>query len=769
MDDCIELKIENWSMSVVFMNVARVVTLCLGIPLVWAMGSPAHAHSTQAPPPSIDPSLRYDNTFAKDFIMDAPWRVIDENTAIPVTIILKDCDVDDIRELHWIRLWDVTGGGSVLLWDHDFNDEQIGDDASEANYWTYITTVTEGHATLLDGSLLTPVNLGYTAGDDIQMKVSVYYRDDWFNYTENRNLRVQVGNGPFPWPENWYGGDTHYHTMYTNNLYEFGAPLPAVHMTAIAMGLDWLTTTDHSCDLDETGDGTYSYATQQWEYSIQTPAGIATTYRDNTSYSSSWGAMGADVSDLDSPAFRLFRGVEINLASIDADSWEKTLHTLFYNPDYIHSPYSGALGERPVFPSLPGGLDSLAVNGFAYAAHPLSDLSAEWAGLDWGVNGSIWGDQDLDSALVRESFRGIQAFNTRETRYSSDQNNPWDDFDAGDLPDNPYPNELLAGVELWDQLLCADLATGASRKVFLSGGSDAHGDFNYASYMSVDNYATDNAMGRVQTVAYVPGEYGNGNLPPMNVILNALRAGHTVVTDGPFLEIGLDLDGDGDWYESGDLKIGDHGTVNAGSELPLHIRWASLEEFGPVDSVWLIVGDQSGTFAAHALSPNSSGSGYGGSTVIDVSSPGLAGAYYFRAELLTDDGDIGHRAYTNPIWMTLVYPPAPIDDLAAAAMDDAIRLRWSAITLDEIGQPTTVDQYVVYRDTDPYFISESADSIGVTTDLWFDDTDASVGDPTTNHYYVVKAVDSLGHRSSDSNRVGEFERSVSGLLDLSLD
>lgn len=155
--------------------------------------------------------------------------------------------------------------------------------------------------------------------------------------------------------------------------------------------------------------------------------------------------------------------------------------------------------------------------------------------------------------------------------------------------------------------------------------------------------------------------------------------------------------------------------------------------------------------------------------VIDVSSPGLAGAYYFRAELLTDDGDIGHRAYTNPIWMTLVYPPAPIDDLAAAAMDDAIRLRWSAITLDEIGQPTTVDQYVVYRDTDPYFITESADSIGVTTDLWFDDTDAGVGDPTTNHYYVVRAVDSLGHRSSDSNRVGEFERSVSGLLDLSLD
>ena len=41
---------------------------------------------------------RYDNTFMKDFIMDAPWRVIDAQTPIPLTIILKDCD-DDIAAL----------------------------------------------------------------------------------------------------------------------------------------------------------------------------------------------------------------------------------------------------------------------------------------------------------------------------------------------------------------------------------------------------------------------------------------------------------------------------------------------------------------------------------------------------------------------------------------------------------------------------------------------------------------------------------------------
>jgi len=155
---------------------------------------------------------RYENTLAKDFIMDAPWRVMDADTPIPVTIIIKDCDVDDVRELHWIRIWDETSG-ETILWNHDFGDEEIGDNDSEQNFWTWITKVTEGHPSLSNGTLLTPGNLGYSAGDHINLKISIYYRDDWFNYTETRHLRVHVGNGPFPWPENWYGGDVHYHTM----------------------------------------------------------------------------------------------------------------------------------------------------------------------------------------------------------------------------------------------------------------------------------------------------------------------------------------------------------------------------------------------------------------------------------------------------------------------------------------------------------------------------------------------------------------------------
>ncbi len=628
--------------------------------------SVAFAHIEPPSPWPWENADRYDNTLAKDFIMDAPWRVIDANTVIPLAILLKDCDEDDIRELHWIRCTDTNTGAQV--WRHDFGDEEIGDDASEDNYWTWITTVTENHSWLPNGTLLTPANLGYSEGDKINWFVEIYYKDDWFNYTEERALRIHVGSGPFPWPEDWFGGDVHYHTMYTNNIAEFGMPLPAVAEAAKAMGLHWLTATDHSCDLDETGDGPFSYATHWWEWTMQTPSGITPHYRDVFAHGSSWGGLGADVAELDSPDFRLYRGVEINLASVDSDSWQKTLHGLFYNDDYIHSPNSGAIGERPVDLSVTEGLAALSPEGFAYAAHPLSDLGAEWGGLDWGVNGARWGDADISAALGYSAFRGLQAFNTRETLYSADQYDPWSDFDAGVPADDPYPSELLAGIDLWDELLAADLAAGFQRKCFLAGGSDAHGDFNFATYISLDNYATDNAMGKVQTVVHVPGEWGPGNLPPMELLLEAYRAGRSVITDGPFLEIGLDVDADGSWYGAGDLVIGDDGSAPASGYRPLRFRWKTLPEFGHAVSVKLIIGDANGTAVLHSFNPAQGGQPYEGTAEFDVGGLGLDGWRMLRAELLTQDGHAGHRAYTNPIWVFF----DPASDVADAAT--ALRL-----------------------------------------------------------------------------------------------
>ncbi|MFH1143720.1 MAG: FlgD immunoglobulin-like domain containing protein [Candidatus Eisenbacteria bacterium] len=645
----------------------------------FSASSPATGTQRGSPEVSAPPAERYDNTYAKDFLMDAPWRVEGAQTTIPLVVILKDCDVDDIRELHWIRCWDVTDGNPVPLWDHDFGDERIGDDPAEHDYWTYITQVTEGHPSLPDGTLLTPANLGYQAGQTIQLKVSIYYRDDLLNYTKTRYLRVRVGDGPFPWPADWYGGDTHYHSMYTNNTAEFGAPLPAVRLAARAVGLHWLVVTDHSCDLDETGDGSYSYATHDWEYTLQTPAGVSSFSRDVFDYGSSWGGLGADVAEFGGADLRLYRGVEINLASIDAQSAGKTIHALFYNPEYISSPRSGAFGERPVTPVLPDGLAQLAPQGFAYAAHPISNLAAEWGGIDWTVNGTAWGDEDLAAALMNDGFVGLEAFNTRETRRSSDETNPWPAFDAGQTPGNPYPNELLEGIALWDACLRANLEAGSGgspRKIFLAGGSDAHGDFNFASYLSLDSYATDNAIGKVQTVVHGPGGFGTGDLPPIEDLLAAYRQGRSIVTDGPFLEIGIDRNGDGDWYDEIDLTLGDAGVLDT-TAAQLSFRWASLPEFGAVCSIRLYAGDASATFLLHEWDPRASGEGIAGEAVVELATFGLLGLHYLRAELLTHDAASGHRAYTNPIWIDF-------DSLAFIPQDDPPA---GALVLAPLGNP----------------------------------------------------------------------------------
>ncbi len=614
------------------------ILLALMTLLIWVPNTPAHPDPTE---------VRYENTLAKDFIMDAPWRVIDENTPIPVTIIIKDSDADDVRDLHWIRIWDETAG-ETLLWDHDFQDEELGDDASEHNFWTYITKVTENHGSLTDGTALTPANLGYSGGDIIALKVSIYYRDDWFNYTETRHLRVFVGSGPFPWPEDWFGGDVHYHTMYTNNIYEYGAPLPAVKETALALGLNWLTTTDHSCDLDETGDGTYSYATRQWEYTLQDVTGTTTHYRDVAAAGSSWNGLGNDVVELDSPEFRLFRGVELNMASVDPATLGKTLHCLVYNDQYIHSPDSGAPGERPVSPDIDLALAQIQDQGFAYCAHPLDDLGSEFLGMDFGANGTQWGQSNITQALTHEVFRGLQIFNTRRTVTSNDQNNPWSDFAAGVAVDDPYPEALLAGIDLWDGFLASEIADLNLQKLFISGGSDAHGDFNYSSHMGVDDYAEDNGIGKVQTVALVPGNWTRQNLPPMADLMASYRAGHTIVTDGPFLEIGVDTDGDGQWYGPDDLIIGDDGVLSPTSGATVHLRWASLPEFGLVSSVRLMAVDATGTRELAAVpAPNP----YNGTTSYALTGFDLPDLFALRAELVTEDGLAGHRAYTNPIWI----------------------------------------------------------------------------------------------------------------------
>jgi hypothetical protein len=121
----------------------------------------------------------------------------------------------------------------------------------------------------------------------------------------------------------------------------------------------------------------------------------------------------------------------------------------------------------------------------------------------------------------------------------------------------------------------------------------------------------------------------------------------------------------------------------------------------------------------------------------------------------TDNRDGRPMAYVSPF--TIEQTPAAISDLSAALAGDAIRLSWSEVTTDEDGLPLAVDHYVIYRGEESSFSPGPADSIGSTAATAFDDPTAAVGDPATNHHYIVRAVSAIGTKSAHSNVVGEFD------------
>ncbi len=104
-------------------------------------------------------------------------------------------------------------------------------------------------------------------------------------------------------------------------------------------------------------------------------------------------------------------------------------------------------------------------------------------------------------------------------------------------------------------------------------------------------------------------------------------------------------------------------------------------------------------------------------------------------------------------------PPEPVSDLTVAP-DRGIRLSWSAVTADTVGQAVSVDYYVVYRDTLPDFTASLASSLAAVEQAGYLDTAAAVGISGKNHYYLVRAVDDLGAKSAASNRTGEFDRYI---------
>ena len=113
------------------------------------------------------------------------------------------------------------------------------------------------------------------------------------------------------------------------------------------------------------------------------------------------------------------------------------------------------------------------------------------------------------------------------------------------------------------------------KDLFIAAGSDAHGDFSYTRYRTpLVIRERENAFGKVRTVVYAPG-YSQSNVPPQSEILNALRDGHSIMTDGPLITFTVY-----DYTTGVEEIIGNTLTVGFNTNLGIDIRGVSTPEFG---------------------------------------------------------------------------------------------------------------------------------------------------------------------------------------------
>jgi len=493
-----------------------------------------------------------------DVWADAPWRVEASAVTIPILVVVKDADGYD------------PNTGPI-----DFRVDKIH---------VYLDNNQDECDWCLGDSLLQTFDSSNTAGLPQLVgdaKYNMYYNGDWylvvnlpksglsgtaylhviiedtrlFHFDVHSHVRVDIANDNLPSLSNWYPGDTHYHSMYTDNALEVGAPISATKDAGKAIGLKWTTITDHSFDIDDV--------------------------RSGASSDDKWNALKLDVKQYYSdPSFKLILGEEVSSGSSDGNN----IHFLTYgfdpygtssfipgdgddawdHPDLYPDPICDTCTPSLTLSQVIGGIPS---NGVGYAAHPAEPEDPK--SIKW-LNRGNWTSTDFNT----QGYHGLEIWNT----YTS--GNRWGDSDMN----KNWQTNLETGIIEWKKLLKSGLTSG--RKVFIAGGTDAHGDFNYQTTLVpgwsfswppfYDVQYSENAFGKVRTYVYTTDFSQNG-------ILDALRNGHSIMTDGPLVTFTI----------NGEI-IGNTVTVPYGASPVLNIQWRSTPEFNEVRNIKIYRGDSNG-------------------------------------------------------------------------------------------------------------------------------------------------------------------------------
>ena len=589
--------------------------------------------------------LKQPNTYAMDLTVDAPYRIEKSYHYLPVIVYIKDITPGDVRikSIDFDTYSESEGYTSLppesiyKVLDRDGTKLEkdglpfllrldLGKDYETATTdpWYRIILLHKDKLKPLQGDYLGYKNVRY-----LQYQVKVTYRK-LFEFSKQFVFRTLVPEFDLPRPEDWYYGDNHYHSDFTDNPYEYGGPLPMTAEVAKAVGFSWVTVTDHSYCLSHPKTPEEEEQGNRWLSYKKAVREANERYKE----------------------ILLVAAEEVTVRR-----YTSGLHLLSFGNPFIEDKHPmgfGSLTMKEVFERIS---ESPGDNkGFLFAAHPVSE-------------GYVWKESDYKVAADPEYgdlFVGLQVFNERIlykriTQLSTESYvvDPFALFDENDRQ-RSWSKELQEGLrEHWvKRFLLPSLKQfgrkGSLKKYFILAGSDAHMDFNYALRPHpafLLHYLNDNAFGKVRTLAYLPKQ--NGQTLREQSLYGALRTGKTLLTDGPVALFCVRPEGETKVY-----RLGDTVTFPAGKNLELLLEWHSTPEFGPIERFKLYLGTTKGE---KKISDQIVFSGFGGGNygfqgqIKHVFPSWTESPCYLRLEADTTidpDADEGlFRCITNPIWI----------------------------------------------------------------------------------------------------------------------
>lgn len=580
------------------------------------------------------------------FWADAPWRLEPELDEIPFTFIVRDAHSDVLQmELTGIAIYETSDKDTGSKWNdkdwHLVHTFSQGLGRITDRFWTYRAD--------LSAELGLPPTVALsqfstaTQGELLLLKIVFRGRrrggfgTQEFEEWQPLVIRPAVEALPLRNSPQWYYGDTHYHSSYTNDMKEFGNPIPDSRTAGRAIGLDWLIITDHSVDLADNNP-----------------------YWLDPQADTRWDDLGRETATYSDEKFRILRGEEV--ASLGHPSkQDDTLHLLIFGTNFTKM-IPGAFAKQSLLAGVATSLRKFTREAYEHLFGPLYKLGEVLTGRDESgqpvpelagrsvqaqgalafaahptalaqLPGSTWEDEDLAHPI-----NGLEAWNLRMSRVTGNEKNPFEHWHAA----TPWAEgHNKKGIDLWAKMLRQKVGLDMPRFVLLAG-TDAHGSFNYSISWWLDwngIRADDNCLGKVRTLLYLPHRAPDSvaQAPSEAEITEAIGSGSCVVTDGPALNLSID-------YQGQHASLGQIMTLEGNGTVIVNIQAASTVEFGSIGQVEVLYYFEGGEEISEKVDFQ-----MGYQRVLSEVLPLAPG--YVRLAVETTTTEDTFRCFTNPIWL----------------------------------------------------------------------------------------------------------------------